>query len=131
MKPTFLVLIFFLSANFIFAQEESFDDFLESDDDFGLDFEDEEFSLDGEEMFDDEFSDDEFGDDEFGDDEFSIDDSFASSETLTLEQNYEGDTRTGYSVLVSGGIPVFRNSTLLDWNGSPSGISGRDHHDSK
>ena len=39
MKPTFLVLIFFLSANFIFAQEESFDDFLESDDDFGLDFE--------------------------------------------------------------------------------------------
>ena len=126
MKPTILVLIFFLSTNFIFAQEESFDAFLESDDDFGLDFEDEEFSLDGEEMFDDEFSDDEFsddefGNDEFGDDEFSIDDSFASSETLTLEQNSEGDTRTGYSVLVSGGIPVFRNSTLLDWNGSPSG----------
>ena len=70
MKPTFLVLIFFLSANFIFAQEESFDDFLESDDDFGLDFEDEEFSLDGEEVFDDEFSDDEFSDDEFSDDDF-------------------------------------------------------------
>tara|TARA_A100001037_G_scaffold71803_1_gene64247 strand:+ start:115 stop:894 length:780 start_codon:yes stop_codon:yes gene_type:complete len=125
MKFIILILIIFLNINNVFAQEESFDDFLDSDDDFGLDFEDEEFSLDGEELFDDEFSDDEFSDDEFSDDEFSddfsIDESFSSSESITLEDNFEGDTRSGYSLLVSGGIPVFRNNTLIDWNGSPSG----------
>ena len=60
MKFIILILIIFLNINNVFAQEESFDDFLDSDDDFGLDFEDEEFSLDGEEVFDDEFSDDSY-----------------------------------------------------------------------
>jgi len=132
-KKLYIVLILFIMiTNPVLSQEESFDDFLDSDDDFGLDFEDEEFSLDGEEVFDDEFLDDEFSDDEFSDDEFSndefseddsfsIDDTFSSNELIVLEENFEGDTRSGYSLLVSGGIPIFRNSTLIDWTVAPTG----------
>jgi hypothetical protein len=125
-----------LSLTLSFGQ----DDLDSFEDEFGDEFLDDEFLDDDEGFLDEEelpLEGDDFGDD-FGDDEFldeegfdeDFDDGgmsgFDDDEELNLASNYEGDTRQGYTVMISGGMPTFRNSTLLPWLGTANGRIGVD-----
>ena len=104
------------------AQEET-DPFEEE---FGEEFldeegflEEEDFPLEGDEFGDEEFFDEE-GFDEEGFDEEGLA-GFDDLEAAPFQEDFEGDTRQGYTITVSGGMPTFRNSTLLPWLGTPNG----------
>ncbi len=101
------------------AQEET-DPFEEE---FGEEFldeegflEEEDFPLEGDEFGDEEFFDEE-GFDEEGFDEEGLA-GFDDLEAAPFQEDFEGDTRQGYTITVSGGMPTFRNSTLLPWLGA-------------
>tara|TARA_Y100000590_G_scaffold32492_2_gene35761 strand:- start:1909 stop:2682 length:774 start_codon:yes stop_codon:yes gene_type:complete len=106
-----------------FAQEEEPDPFEEEFGDEFLDeegfLEEEDFPLEG-----DEFGDEEFLDVEGFDEEGLA--GFDDFEASPLDDDFEGDTRRGYTITVSGGMPTFRNSMLLPWLGVPNGRVGVD-----
>ncbi len=106
-----------------FAQEEEPDPFEEE---FGDEFLDEEGFLEEEDF---PLEGDEFGDEEFldveGFDEEGLT-GFDDFEASPLDDDFEGDTRRGYTITVSGGMPTFRNSMLLPWLGVPNGRVGVD-----
>ncbi|MEE2876687.1 MAG: hypothetical protein VX822_02780 [Candidatus Neomarinimicrobiota bacterium] len=101
-------------------EEEFGDEFLDEE---GF-LEEEDFPLEGEEFGDEEFLDDEGFDEEGFDDEGLA--GFDDMDAAPLEDDFEGDTRLGYTFTVSGGMPTFRNSTLLPWLGTPNGRVGVD-----
>ena len=112
------------------AQEE--EEFFEEE--FGEEFLDEEGFLDEEDSF---LEGEEFGEEEFFEEGDQLDDEDLSGfdedfggfdEELdeSFEEDFEGDTRVGYTIMVSGGMPTFRNSTLLPWLGSFNGRIGVD-----
>ena len=105
------------------AQEE--EEFFEEE--FGEEFLDEEGFLDEEDSFleGEEFGEDELFEegDQLGDEDFGA---FDEEVGESFEEDFEGDTRVGYTIMVSGGMPTFRNSTLLPWLGSFNGRIGVD-----
>ena len=127
-------ILWFISCVLFFAvvpcQAQEEEEFFEEE--FGEEFLDEEF-LDEEGFMDEEDSfleGEEFGEDELLDEEDQLGDEdfggFDEEMGEPLEEDFEGDTRLGYTIMVSGGMPTFRNSTLLPWLGSPNGRIGVD-----
>ena len=124
----FISLFLFLAVVPCQAQEE--EEFFEEE--FDEEFLDEDF-LDEEGFMDEEdafLEGEEFGEDEFFEEEGDIGDEdfggFDEEMGELFEEDFEGDTRVGYTIMVSGGMPTFRNSTLLPWLGSPNGRIGVD-----
>ncbi len=111
-----------------FAQEEEPDPFEEEFGDEFLDdegfLEEEDFPLEGDEFGDEEGFDEEGFDEEGFDGEGLA--GFDDLEAAPLQDDFEGDTRQGYTITISGGMPTFRNSMLLPWLGAPNGRVGVD-----
>tara|TARA_Y100001956_G_scaffold26773_2_gene26598 strand:- start:3361 stop:4143 length:783 start_codon:yes stop_codon:yes gene_type:complete len=125
----FFLMILSLAPSFSQDDLDSFEDefgdeFLDEDEDF---LDEEDFPLESDD-FDDEFGEDEFLDEEEFDEDFDDGEmlGFDDGEETMLATNYEGDTRQGYTVMLYGGMPTFRNSTLLPWLGIPNGRIGID-----